>query len=365
LNNKKLHIVSFDVPYPADYGGAIDVFYRIKALHSLGVNITLHCFEYGRGKQLMLNNYCDKVYYYKRPKKVLDQLSSKPFIVVSRKNPELVKNLCKDDSPILFEGLHTTYFLDDPKLSERIKIVRTHNIEHEYYAELAKQNSGLQKRYLKTEAGKLRKYESILEHADHILAIKSADEEYFRKINRNTNVLPACGEEPTHDKIKTDPYCLFHGNLSVAENETAALWLIDSINDQKIVLAGKNPTDNLIRKASEKGVQLVPNPNTDEMNELIDKARVHLFYSEQATGVKLKLIRSLWSSGHVIANTNMVLGTNLTKTCSIADSPQQFQKLIDKMIKIELTDEEHKARVKFLTENYSNEKNCAQILELI
>ena len=30
-----VHIVSFNVPYPADYGGVIDVFYKLKSLHSL------------------------------------------------------------------------------------------------------------------------------------------------------------------------------------------------------------------------------------------------------------------------------------------------------------------------------------------
>ena len=48
MENKRLHIVAFDVPFPANYGGAIDVFYKLKALHQLGIRITLHCFEYGR-----------------------------------------------------------------------------------------------------------------------------------------------------------------------------------------------------------------------------------------------------------------------------------------------------------------------------
>ena len=29
---KHLHIVAFNVPLPANYGGVIDVFYRLKAL---------------------------------------------------------------------------------------------------------------------------------------------------------------------------------------------------------------------------------------------------------------------------------------------------------------------------------------------
>ena len=45
-----LHIVSFDVPWPANYGGVIDVFYKVKALADLGIRLHLHCFEYGRGE---------------------------------------------------------------------------------------------------------------------------------------------------------------------------------------------------------------------------------------------------------------------------------------------------------------------------
>ena len=32
MTENHLHIISFDVPYPANYGGVIDVFYRVKAL---------------------------------------------------------------------------------------------------------------------------------------------------------------------------------------------------------------------------------------------------------------------------------------------------------------------------------------------
>ena len=53
--NKHLHIVSFDVPYPPDYGGAIDVYYKLKALHEEGIKIYLHCFEYGRGESAASN----------------------------------------------------------------------------------------------------------------------------------------------------------------------------------------------------------------------------------------------------------------------------------------------------------------------
>jgi hypothetical protein len=66
-SEKKLHIVCHDVPWPADYGGVVDLFYKLKALHAEGVKIILHCFLYGeRSRQDELNKYCEEVHYYKR-----------------------------------------------------------------------------------------------------------------------------------------------------------------------------------------------------------------------------------------------------------------------------------------------------------
>ena len=62
-----LHIISFDIPYPANYGGVIDVFHKIRCLNLSGVKVILHCFEYGGKKcSAELESMCEKVYYYKR-----------------------------------------------------------------------------------------------------------------------------------------------------------------------------------------------------------------------------------------------------------------------------------------------------------
>jgi len=61
-----INIVCLDVPYPANYGGAINMFHKIRWLHKKGVHIYLHCFEYGdRPATPELNKYCKEVTYYK------------------------------------------------------------------------------------------------------------------------------------------------------------------------------------------------------------------------------------------------------------------------------------------------------------
>ena len=100
-NDKTLHIICHDVPWPADYGGVVDLFYKIKALHEEGVKIKLHCFDYGRGRQNELNKYCEEVNYYKRLSKWESVSLTMPYIVKSRENPLLLENLLKDDHLVL------------------------------------------------------------------------------------------------------------------------------------------------------------------------------------------------------------------------------------------------------------------------
>ena len=133
-----LHIISFDIPYPANYGGVIDVFYKIKALHRAGIGIHLHCFEYQRSPAKELEKYCASVHYYRRKTGLTANFSLKPYIVASRMSAQLVENLLNDDFPILFEGLHTCGFMADKRLKGRFLIYRESNIEHQYYFHLFK-----------------------------------------------------------------------------------------------------------------------------------------------------------------------------------------------------------------------------------
>lgn len=371
MTNKHLHIISFDVPFPADYGGAIDVFYRMKALHKLGVKITLHCFEYGRGEQDELLKYAETVHYYPRKKTIKDSLSRTPFIVKSRNHISLIYNLTLDDSPILFEGLHSCYFLNDSLLRDRLKIVRTHNIEHHYYKELSKHNKGLTKRFYSAEARKLKRFEKNLRHANHILAIKDSDATHFKKYSKSVQVLLASSDEiKITAQQETKPYFLFHGNLSVEENENGAKWLIENVIsplnlENTFKIAGKNPSEELVALCSTNQIDLISDPSSEEMNDLIQSARVHVFHTDQATGVKLKLVNAMASSGHVIVNENMIQGTNLGGQCSLASDQNEFQLLVKNFIETELSAGKFQSRISFLKDNFSTEKNCKIILDLL
>jgi hypothetical protein len=288
---KEINIISFDVPYPANYGGVIDVFYKIKYFHQKGIKVHLHCFEYGRGEQPELDKYCESVNYYKRKIGIGSLLSSLPYIVKSRASEKLKKNLLKNDFPILFEGLHTCFLLDDRALKDRFKIVRNHNIEHDYYKSLSLVEKNLFKQfYFKTEAKKLTQFEPILQNANICLAISDTDLSYFKKTYPTSKFIEVSGfhqNEEVHVKKGQGAYALYHGNLSVSENKNAAEFIIQQLFQEltiPLIIAGLNPPDDLIHLIEKYShISLIQNPKDEEMNELIVNAQINILHTEQET----------------------------------------------------------------------------------
>jgi hypothetical protein len=215
-----LNIVCLDVPFPADYGGAMEEFYKLRSLHELGVKIILHCFEYGgRKPQKELEKYCEQVFYYERQHRIIDLFSYVPFIVRSRMNEELLKNLLSNDHPILFDSTHTTGFISHPQLKDRKKIVRLHNIEWIYYNTLFRSALSLRdKLFFYSEYKKLRVYDAELIHADVLLCLSQTDHDYYKEKfpDKKIELMYVFHEnEEIRPKEGKGDYLIYHGNLSI------------------------------------------------------------------------------------------------------------------------------------------------------
>jgi len=368
LEDKYLHIISLDVPYPADYGGAIDIYYRIQALHELGYKIILHCWEYGRGEQDKLKEITHEVHYYKRKKSPFFIFNKLPFIVVSRQSNKLFQRLLSDTHPILFEGIHTTLLLNNPRLKDRMKIIRMHNIEHDYYSALSQKSTGWRRWFYKTEARKLKHFEPNLNHANWILAIQENDKTHFEKFHSSVKLLPASIPPiAIFPAVTKEVYCLFHGNLSVQENDLAAKWILNNClyENLNLIIAGKNPSKELVQLAKNKGVELIANPSSEKMQQLILEARVHLLVTEQATGIKLKLINALSSSGHVLTNPTMVEGTQLEELCFVFKTPEDCKIKLQILMENPMEVIQLHKRFEILEKHFNTLGNCKVFDEII
>lgn len=366
-----IQLVAFNIPYPPDYGGVIDIFYKVKALHECGVSIYLHCFEYNRPQAVELEKYCAKIFYYPRKTGIRHQCSLKPYIVTTRVNDQLLRNLSVNNSPILFEGLHTCYYLDHPLLQDHVKLVRTHNIEHDYYYHLYKSEKNIYKRiFFRIEAWKLKRFEVILKQASHLLCISPNDYAYFNEKYRHSHLIPAFHP---YSEIKSKPgkgeYILFHGNLSVAENMQAALYLLDEVISKinfPFIIAGKDPSEMIMQKVRlNPSVRLIANPNQEEMESLIENAHISLIPTFQDTGIKLKLLASLFSGRFCIANSPMIDNTGLEHLCQRADTADEIIEVINRFLQQDFTVEEIEKRKEKLETTFSNKENAKKIIEFI
>jgi Glycosyl transferases group 1 len=371
--DKHLHIVCFDVPCPADYGGVIDLFYRIKSLHQQGVIINLHCFTKNRKPQNELNKYCETVNYYQRKNYSSGFSLTLPFIVGSRINDELINNLNKDNHPVLLEGIHCTYYLHNGQLNNRKVLVRLHNTEFEYYRQLARQEANwVKKLYYRHESFLLKKYEKSLADKATFLAISRQDVLFYQLQFNAASVFYLPAFLPYTLAVGAAGkgcFCLYHGNLSINENEKAATWLLQNVFSKlaiPFVITGKNPTKKLQQLAhNHQHTCLVANPTHKEMQDMIGKAHVHVLPSFNNTGVKLKLLNAVFNGRHCLVNKAGVAGSELETYCHIADDAFSFQKQIEALYLQPFTEQQMQQRQQLLQTVYNNERNALELMTFL
>ncbi len=368
---KQLHIVSFSVPFPANYGGVIDVFYKLKSLSNAGVDITLHCFQYDREPAKELEEFCERVFYYPRKMMGTHLLGFYPFIVGSRSSEELIKNLLMDNAPILFEGLHTCMPILDERLKGRKKLVRSHNIEHDYYSALAKLERNPMKRlYYKSEARKLERFEPLAyKNADVVLGISKKDTDYLTDKYKNAvHVSAFHGFETVNIPEKTEDFSLYHGNLSVGENNEAAIFLANQVFkglEQKLIIAGNNPSVQLQKVVNQlHNVELKDDLSSDAINDLIHQAKINVLPTFQSTGIKLKLLAALFNGAHCLVNNQMIEGTGLEGVVHVANSVNEFKTKVSELSLSSIDEDVVKMRKESLF-NFFNNLNASKIGILI
>lgn len=370
--NKCLHIIAFDMPDPPDYGGVIDIYFKIRALKETGVQVILHVFLYdGKTPSAELEKLCKKVYYYPRRRFKNPFSGDIPYIVATRSDETLLRNLCKDDHPILFEGLHTTAFLAAPELKDRLRMVRTHNVEHVYYRALEEAETSFFKKYFfRIEAERLENYESTLSHASLILPISPLETEYYAGKFAQTHYLPAFH---SNDEVMSKPgrgkYVLYHGNLGIGENNKAALYLVHEVFSRlqvPCVIAGNNPSRQL--QTAVKGnpyINLAAGISSVDILQMVQDAHINILVTFQNTGIKLKLLNSLHRGRFCVTNDLMVSNTGLEDLCLSRSNPGDLADAVMECWEREFTPEMVAERTAGLSRQFSNMENAGLLASFL
>ena len=371
--DRHLHIISFDVPYPPDYGGVIPVFSLLESLKKAGITIHLHCFDYGRGPQPALDEFCAEVKYYSRNTGLKGFSLVLPYIVSSRINKDLRETLMKDDYPILMEGIHCSYLHRDSAFSKRNLTLRLHNVEFNYYRQLYLNSTDWTKKiYYFFESRLLKKYEEQLAKKLKIVTLAAEDLHIYKRIFGAKDIIHIPVVIPYSEvssRKGIGNFCLYHGNLSVPENDKAAAWLVKNVfKDLRLplVIAGKNPGNELKKLiANSQDVQLVENPSEELMQELIASAQINVLPSFNSTGIKLKFLNALFNGRHCVVNAATACATQVVSLCHVADDEVEFRNLINKLYNQEFTQEEIENRKEVLSLVFDNATNTRSLVQWI
>lgn len=349
----------------------MDIYYKIVALSAIGKRVILHYFDYKEGRGIGdLAQYCYKIYRYKRQTGFTGLSFRLPYIVRSRINKVLINTLNKDRYPILLEGIHCTGILPYINNGSRKIVLRLHNNEATYYKALAQATkSAFKQMYYLRESFLLNTFQKSLPKEICIAGLSQSDlEDFHAQHFTNLHFVPSF--IPWHEirsKSGTGGYCLYQGNLSVSENEEAAVWLVDNIfsrNSIPFIIAGKAPSESLRKRtAGFANIEIVVNPTEEKMKVLVNNAQINILPSFNKTGVKLKLLNALFNGRYCITNPSGVEGSQIRSGVIIVDKKVMAEQVSHYFTKPFSKDEA--ALRQQLLEVYNNRYNAQKLSALI
>lgn len=321
-----------------NYGGVIDIHYRLRALHDAGVRFCLHVWYKGAPPDpALLLPYSEQVFFYPRIPPLRYRTLSLPYMAGSRISPELNNRISTDRAPVWFEGLHTTGVLDRGiDIGKRKLLLRSHNLESMYYQELAgAEPNWLKRTYLQYEHRLLLSYEQqVIPRMDHVFSISREELPALSRLNPSTTWLPAFVQF-RNQKITRLPVpdpedfrILYHGNFQVPENLRNARWLAHLFSQAPIpgvvlVLAGKG-----LESLTFPGPAVELHPNPERMDAVLDTADLVVIPGKQESGVKIKLLESLAAGKRVLAAPAILTGSGLERDVPVFHSEKELMEKI-------------------------------------
>ena len=201
-----------------------------------------------------------------------------------------------------------------------------------------------------------------------IKKISQKDNEYFNKIGNSHYIRAFHSNNDLSCKSGLGEYAIYHGNLSVSENENAVLYLIKNVFKEinyPFLIAGHKPGKYLRKEITKhNNIRLVENPEEALLDNLIKNAQIQVLYTQQATGIKLKLLKSLYHGRHCIANHKILIVTELENLCHMVETPEEWFAKIKELENIPFSSEEIEIRKNTL-EKFNCIDEAKKIIQLI
>lgn len=340
-----------ECPYPANTGGRVGVWNRIKVL---GKSNDIYLFIIADSPSEInykteIEHFCQEVRFYVRHISLNTLFKSMfyPYPAVSRWNKNMkndIETCYKRVTPdlVMVEYPQMLGNLPDTVIKNAKIILNQHNIEHLSMASIANHTDNIFRRIIyKIAARQLKHYEQIQYKNLPISVytfVSEIDKKYFENNYgiQNTLLVPAGADvqelkPAVHSKIIS-----FIAKMSYEPNETGAIWFIENvwnrvtskIPDAELFLVGKDPSEKLI-KWSRKYAGITITGTVDSVEPYYEKSAVIIVPILSGGGVKVKLLEGLGYGKIVITTNKGIEGMKFISGQHVlaADSPNEFADL--------------------------------------
>lgn len=389
----KILILSHKPPYPPKDGGSIAIFNLAKGLaindndidllamntlkhhvsaNKINCNIPSLNIEYVEvntninALSLLLNFLFSKLPY-----------TATRFFSESFKNKviDYIQNNSYDI--VQLEGPYLGYLITIIRKYSKSKIViRAHNIEHEIWKRIARNEKNLFKKYYYFNLSKrIIKYEKkIIQHSDAVLPITERDKEAYIQfgITLPMQVAPVGIELKIEEiKITRQRAIMFLGALDWAPNQEGLLWFTENVwplvlkKNHYIIfhIAGRNAPYWLQRKLS-----LVRNilfyGEVDKSADFLSIADIMVVPILSGSGMRVKIIEAM-SMGKLVITTSIgaegIPAIN-NEHLIITDSPEEYADKIISLLKNEKEIEKIAVNAfNFVNTNFNNKSIAKEV----
>ncbi len=385
--------VSHRVPFPLNEGGTIGIYNYTRGFAEAGHEVTFACLngikhhidfvsaeqELGQFAKTYIFDIDTNVKWYKALANLFTSSSYHVSRFYHRPFKRFLINLLKSSEfdLIQVEGTFVAMYADVLKIHSKAPVVlRQHNVEHQIWERLAKnERSKAKKWYLNLLARRLKKFEKdCLNWFDAIVPVTKDDALIFKKIGASVPIFvsPAGIDtnywKPSHH---ANPYYVYHiGSLEWMPNREAVLWFLDkvwpevtAIDDRfKLFIAGKNMPDSM-KNLKIDGVEMI-----QEVKDAASFAQgkgITVVPLLSGSGIRLKILEAMAAGKLVISTSIGAQGIEYQKGkhLLIADRPEEYIELFKDISKnSQVFDNVKEAGKELIGSQYSNKAVVGALL---
>lgn len=352
FQGKTILVVSPDFPFPANHGGKLDIWGRVKVLNELGFRIQLlyTSFEEATVDQIKeAMKYVDKVIYCKRMKLLRVFFSFLPYQIQSRSLLRIIDLKNQYFDFMLLENHYVASVLKNQTVQVGHKILRIQNDERHYYFQLAKsERSLLRKIFFISEALKMGLVDnSIIIDSHNLLFISNEEfQKYGAKYPKlNSEFLPPPFNTTDLHEFKNvqKKNVLFLGSLFMSNNKEAIEWYVNNVHpllsfdsEYQFVIAGnsKGLTMPWLEKILNRYKNIIYFDTPDDLFPIYRNSMVFVNPMHHGAGVKLKTIEAIKYGLPLVTTTKGNEGTGLINNehVLISNDPLKFSENIRSLL---------------------------------